>query len=1221
MPRRHLLPPGTLLALLLLPSAGFAQDEDASASNAPGSEAAAADEAPAADAPAGDTPVAEAAPPAATDEESESKRPPAEELAAFKDTVSRFSQRMDEFEQDARAYVARREAEERRELDEGYDAVIDELEADDKALRLTAMKRFESFLDKYPATEDSAHVMFRLAELYFEEAEEDYVARDDEFRRLMDEIEESGDLDDIPEEPKKDYRKAVRLYQRILRDHPDYEFLDGTYYMLGYCLSEQSSAQYDEEEGLAMFQALVDRFPESKFAPVGHLRIGEYYFDYNKLDEAIPHYQRVVELEGPQGSLYDEGLYKLAWSRYKQSDYDTALDLLNGLLDWSEQNYLNTGRESAMAPEAVEYTAISFSDVADSRGESPLAVAKTFYMMVGEREFEAKVYKRLADVLTQQARYEDAVAVLQHIQERWPNDPENPTFQWKLGSLYMSMVPQRADLAQQSIADLNQRYNDESTWWAANRANPDAQAVARSYIERSIGVVATQLHTKAGTTKDPADYRKAADVYAQYLAKFPFAKDYYEYQWYYAETLLGAGNMEGAEKEYAQLYKAGDHDFKEGALWWLRAIYFQRIQDQYAGLGSTPEDAVVEKEIELPSGTKRPVYQLGALHEPFLNLSDSLISTDFDAAVARVQEKIDQTEEDLKRARNPEEKTLLTAQKSTLEYVRDSVVKTYGEAITKNRWALAYQSAQILYYHGRYDEARPRFIEIIDNAPEANEAAFAAKLHVDSYTDEEDYENVRKWASYYAGMILGPGGGGNLGDLADIEQQAAIKIIERDRDAGNHLEAAEGYLQFIEDYPKSKPEILKVALYSAANEYQKAGKLLKANELFEQYVNKYPDDPNSRPLMFRLAGNYAQSLELQEGIKYYELLYNTTNGAGSPYGDAPGALYNAGFLRVGIGDFAGAAKNYERYERENPDLPDAEQIYWLAAEQWERVSDAKAENFYKTYLRKYPEKDPDHVMQARFKLVELAEKRGRSREIEQAWEALAGDYARLAPSGKVGPLGRKYAAEAELRKVESDLVAFTTIDDKLKRNPEKYTERMVAMKDELPALESRALALIQTYAEFETTSAALFLVGRAYFEYADALYESPVPKEFAADPDLEMIFLEEIDKLRIPLEDKGKARLLAVLDAAKKDGLWSEWQTKTLAELARRIPAEYAEEKQQFPATGESGSVPRVTAQMLSEDAPSEDKASAGPAGEDGKNEEAPAPAPAPAPQDEGGGQ
>ncbi len=1201
MPRRNLLPPGTLLALLLLPPVAFAQGEEAA--DAPAAEASA----PSASTGAA---VAEAAPPAA-EEDGAFKRPPAAELAAFKDTVSRFSERMTEFEGDARSYIARREAEERRELDEGYDAVIDELEADDKALRLTAMKRFEAFLDKYPATEDSAHVMFRLAELYFEEAEEDYVARDTEFRRLMDELEESGDLDDVPEEPRKDYRKAVRLYQRILRDHPEYEYLDGTYYMLGYCLSEQSSAQHDEEEGLAMFQALVDRFAESKFAPVAHLRIGEYYFDYNKLEEAIPHYQRVVELEGPQGNLYDEGLYKLAWSQYKKSEYDTALNLLNGLLDWSEDNYLNTGRESAMAPEAVEYTAISFSDVADSRGQKPIEVAQQFYAMVGERPFEPKVYKRLADVLTQQARYEDAVSVLQYIQSRWPNDPENPTYQWQLGTLYMSMVPPRADLAQQSIATLNERYNDESAWWDANRANPDAQAVARSYIEKSLGAVATQLHTRAAETRDPADYRKAADMYGQYLAKFPFAKDYYEFQWYLAEVLLGAGDMDAAEKEYAQLYKAGEHDFKEGALWWLRAIYYQRIQNQYAGLSSTPGDAVVDKEVELPSGKKRPVYSLGPLHEPFLNLSDSLVSTDFDAAVARVQEKIDTTQDDLKRASTPEEKQLLTTQVGSLEYVRDSVVKPFGEAINKNRWALAYQSAQILYWHGRYDEARKRFIEIIENAPETDEAAFSAKLHVDSYTDEEDFENVRKWASYYAGIPLGPAG--KITGLDDIEQQAAIKIIERDRDAGRHLEAAEGYVQFIKNYPGSKPEILKIALYSAANEYQKAGKLLEANGLFEKYVNKYPEDPQSRPLMFRLAGNYAQSLELDEGIRYYELLYNTTNGArpAKPYGDAPSALYNAGFLRVGIGDFEGAAKNYERYERENPDLPDAEQIYWLAAEQWERVSEAKAEKFYRDYLRKYPDKDPNHVMQAYFELAQFAEKRGRSREIEQAWDALAGAYAALAPDGKVGPLGRKYAAQADLRKVEAELIAFTTIDPKLKRSPDKYTERMIAMKGELPELERRALGLIQTYAEFETTSAALFLLGRAYYRFGDALYETPLPPEIAADPDLEILFIEEIDKLRVPLEEKGKARLLAVLDKAKEQGLWSKWQTETLAELSRRIPSEYAEEKRQFPAAGESSQVRGISAKPLPGKGDAEGAAPS----------PAPAPAPEPTPENEGGAQ
>ena len=1107
-------------------------------------------------------------------EETAAPRPAQADLESFQRVLGRFSSRMGEFETDSRAWVSQREADEHATLDASYSAVIREMEADDKALRLTAMKRFETYLDKYPSSADSAHVMFRLAELYYEQSEEDYMSKDEEFRRLMDELLDAGDVEEVPEEPKKNYAKSVRLYRRILRDYPDYEYADGTYYMLAYCLSESASAQYDEEEGLAVFQGLVGRFADSRFAPVAHLRIGEYYFDYNKLDEAIPHYRRVVDLEGPEGSLYDEGLYKLAWSQYKKSDYGEALVLLNGLLDWSEENYARTGRESSMAPEAIDYTAISFSDLADREGVSPIGIAQRFYGDVGARDYEAKVYKKLADVLTQQARYEDSVAVYRYIQDRWPNDPENPTYQWTLATLYMSMVPPRADEAQSAIAQLNTLYNDESVWWEANRANPDAQAVARSFIEQSLAAVATQVHDKAGQTQDPADFARAAGLYAQYLAKFPFARDYYEVQWYLAQTRLFSGDMDGAEREYAQLYKAGDHHFKEAALLFLRQIYLQRVVQGYGGPATLPPDAQVEKTVELPNGKTRNIYRLGPQHEPLVNLSDALVAADFGRVVDNVAEDLTRVEDGLKRARTPEEKKLLETEKNSLEYILDAVARRNVEYIVGNRHAIAYQSAQVLYQHGRFDEARARFVEIIAKYPATDEAAYSAKLHVDSFTDEEDYLNVRKWASIYASKSLGSGPSQEgLADLATIEQQASLKLLEALVAADQREEAAAGYLQFIKDYPKADPVLLKNALYNGAQNYDLTGRADQSIPLFERYINEYPDDPLSKPLFFRLAGVYAQSLELETAIRYYEGLYDRTNGRGEVYADAAGALINAGLLKVGIGDYEGAAKTFERYERELPGEPDRESVYWRAAEQWERVSPDRAARFYGEYLRKYPDTNPDHAMEALYRLAMQAEERGRGRDIEKAWDALAEGYARLAPAGKVGPLGRKYAAAAELRKVQAALDEFMVVPDRIKSNALKYAELMGERRDELPQLETQALALIRNYSEFESTSAALFTLGAAYYAYADQLYAAPLPPEFKADPELEMVYYEKLDELRIPLEDKGKGRLKAVLQTAKDQGLWSEWQTRTLDELSKRAPAEYSPEKQQFPVEGESSAV------------------------------------------------
>ena len=1092
----------------------------------------------------------------------------------YRSTVARFSDRMGEFEDDAAAWVRFREGEERASLEENYGAVIEDLDEDDRALRATAARRFEAFLDKYPNASHSAHVMFRLAELYFEDAEEDYLVADAEFRRVMDATSDA-DFENLPEQAQKDYRRSARLYRRILEQHPEYEYIDGCYYMLGYVLSHPASALYDEEKGLGAFQDLVSAFPESQFAAYAHLRIGEYYFDYNNLEAAIPHYRRVVELEGDQGRLFDKGLYKLAWSEYKRSNYDAALGLLSQLLDWSERYEARTGRESAMTPEAIEYTAISFSDVADIKGQHPLEVARTFYSGLGGRDYELEVYKRLGDVLSQQARYDYAIDVYNHIQQAWPTDPDNPKFLWTVATLHASKSPRDEQGVRDAIGSLNDRYGEDSVWWSANRNNPDAQGVARSYIEQSLAGVATTYHQTANDSGEPEDFLRASEYYRQYLTKFPFADDYYEIQWYLAEMLLRGGRPVEASKEYTQLLKGGDHNYREASLWYLRAIAYFDVKSQFGQVQTLPPTAEVEKKVEIATGGERPVYKLGAAHLQLLEASDDVLAADFNAAIGKVEDAL----------ANTTDKDLV----ESLKYDLTEVLIPIAEGVEKSRVAITYQSAQVLYAHGRYDEARPRLQAIIERNECTEEAAYSARLIVDSYTNEQDWANVRQYAALYASKPLGENCGGSVGlaELGTLEQKAALKEVELLVQADQREAAAEAYLQFISDYPKADPEILKNALYNAANNFERVGRLDDSIRLFKQFVAEYPNDELSRPLYFRLADNYARALELDQAVRYYEALYDVTNGAGKPYGDAPAALFNAGFLRIGMSDYEGAARTFERYERENSGEPDAEPVLFMAREQWARVGAERERAFLKDYLRRYPDQNPDHVIEAHYRLAKLASESGRGRETDAAWASLAEAYDRLAPTGRVGPVGRKYAAQAELRDLLAQLDGFREVPEKLKGNAAKYTELMVQRKEELPSIERRAGALVAKYKDFESSSAALYSLGTAYLVYADQLYNAPVPPEIASDPDYETAYFEVLDELRLPLEDKGKTRLNAVIETATAERAWSEWQTAAVDELARRFPAEFAPEKQELRGVVRDRTVPTAGAVSV-EAAPAE---------------------------------
>lgn len=1042
---------------------------------------------------------------------------------AFSDTVARYEDRLEDFGREVRELVVTAEAEERVRLDAMYGSRLDELNQEQDALRAAAITRIEAFLSKYPNSRNSAHAMFRLGDLYYELAEEKFLLDSEEYERMMADF-DFDSAEEIPEAPQKDYGRSVALYRRIIADHPDYEYIDGAYYMLGFCLARDGAVQFDEEASRDVFQALVEQFPNSRFAAAAHLRLGEYYFDYNEVDAAIPHYEAVLKLAGPEGELYDEALYKLAWSHYKLSNYDQALTLFTELLDWSDDYLDRTGFESPTRPEAIEYTAISFSDLSDVTGDTPLEVAQAFYAKVGERRFEHDVYERLATVLTDQARFEDAIDAYAYLQQRWPDDPNNPTYQWRIAQIYYEI--EEASAAQAAIAELTERYNDDSDWWAANYANPDALDVARGYIERSLAAVATGYHTQGLETGDVEALARAAELYGEYLKKFPFASDYYEIEWYRADTLMKTGQYEAAEAEYLQLLKADNHPYRDGALWNLMQVRRQRLAARYPSLDELPPDAVEEARIKLESGRERVVYALSEDHQRFIEAADQLLHTEL-------------TDPD------------------------------YREALENNRVPLMYMIAQIYYHHGHYDEARPRLEELIQRYPEWDEAAYAASMMINSYQDEENLQKVQLLAAEYAGLPLG--GGKKVREFTDLAEGAAFKLAEQLIQV-DRLKAAQAFEQFMKDYPRSK--YLTDAHYNAANSYEIAGRVEDANRLFKQYIDNieagiYPQDDRSRALYFRIASNYAEVLDLDNAIKYYEALYQRF----PDYQDSAAALYNAAFLRIGLADHRGAATNFERYASLTPPPPDAEQVMFAAGAEWEKVGDREAQSFYRRYLRRYPDAAPDHVMQAYHALALIAERSGNRRAIDRAWEELGQAYARLAPTGKVGPRGRHFAAMAELRKLQAQYDTF--VDVQYSRSEEQNVKLITEVKpEELKAIEARALEIVSTYGDFDASAAAIYFLGMGYLKMADIVYNVPPPKGFS-DEELD-IYYEELDRIRIPFEDEGRRRLEANLEKARAEKRWNEWVTRTLDELADRFPSDFATEKQELRGRGDSNIVPHA---------------------------------------------
>ena len=200
------------------------------------------------------------------------------EWAAFQDTLDRYTERMKEFQGDARAILDAYEADERSKISASYGNAIQRSGEEEDSLRRMAMSRIEAFLTKYPDTEHTPDMMFRLADLYFEDAEISFQGQMRDYERLEAQLDQNPSMS-LPEPPLKDYTRSIALYQRIIEKYPKYENIADTYYMLAWCFSASNASQFDLDKARDVYLAIVAKFPGSVFSNDANMRLGEYYFE------------------------------------------------------------------------------------------------------------------------------------------------------------------------------------------------------------------------------------------------------------------------------------------------------------------------------------------------------------------------------------------------------------------------------------------------------------------------------------------------------------------------------------------------------------------------------------------------------------------------------------------------------------------------------------------------------------------------------------------------------------------------------------------------------------------------------------------------------------------------------------------------------------------------------------------------------------------------------
>ncbi len=1010
------------------------------------------------------------------------------ELEQMQQAVGQFEAASKDYRGTVSHIVKQEFEKKRRELQSRYDDQIKSIEKEEKARRGDAIALFERFLTKYPNDRRwTPDVIFRLAELYFERSNEEYLAAVDAAQKAADAASKDPNAQQAQPAPvTPDYQKTIDLYKRLIAEFPDYRLLDGAEYLMGYCLGEMNKEAEARQAYLALVcmnkykpldpppppqptrakgaggPAFVDPYvdckpikADSRFVPEAWTRIGEYHFDYNELELAIAAYGRVLTFK--DSPYFDKALYKLAWSYYRADKYPEAIKRFDELVVYSDTKKGETGKEgSDLRQEAVQYLGISFAEK-DWNGdaiddpETGLQRIEAFYKGREAESHVRDIFAKLGDIYFDETEYARAIDVYRRLLQKWPLHPDNPKIQDRIVLCFERMRDFDKALAERGNQAVN--YGPGTEWRKHNSDNKEALATADELAEQALVKYAVDHHKaaqaakKLALAKTPPDgklleqaskeYAQAANGYEKYLERYPNSKNTYEYTFFYAESLYYSQRFAEAAAQYEKVRDSNlDNKYLEDAAFNAVKSYENLIDGQ-----------VKSGRLRIPA-----VPEVGKVQKPVQPLP---------------------VPEDMKK--------LQSAYDAFVSHVPAS-----GRVAT-----MTYKAAEIDFKYLHFEDARPRFEKILATYCKDDVAREAGNAILLTYTVEDNLDKIVEWTDKVKSSQCGDKTKIDTGALLTLQNDAKFKIAEKLFNDKKYEEAADAYIKLVDADPQNKSGNNDKALNNAAVGYENVNRFAAATKIYERIVNEYPQSPFVDDALFRTAVNYQKFFEFDKAVVSYQRLATDPKFKGSKH--RTDALYNAAVILENDQAYDQAAKLFQQYSNEPTVKPDerADAFFRSGTIYLKNKDAAKAMKTFRDYLRNYGT-DPKKAIEAQYHIAEALEMQKDHAGAMAQYQKVAAMGASVAPASDPA----EYPAKSEFLRAEQDL-ANGLEKMKLDANPKNFASSLKKFRDEVQKMQAE-YSKILNYRRATWALAAYFRIGyveELLSKNLAALLQAPCPAD------------------------------------------------------------------------------------------------------------------------------
>ncbi len=622
---------------------------------------------------------------------------------------------------------------------------------------------------------------------------------------------------------------AIHQYERLLSLYPSYAGNNRVMYQL----ARAHELNGDLEKTLDVLTRLVTKFPRETNFPELQFRRGEILFTFREFEEAEKAYSSVLA-SGASGTYYDRAMFKHGWSVFKQGDTERSLKSYFSVLD----NSFSGGRkfadfsrsEQELLEDTLRIVSLSFSYL---QGHESVTA---FFKDYGKRDYEFRIYERLADLYLTQKRTGDASDTFMSFVEQYPLHRSAPLFMVRVIDIYKEAG--RKDALLRAKADLLMGYGVGTAFW--EKHDPQLLTQLLPHLKSNLDDLTGYYHAQAQSSKKLADYRIAAMWYRTYVRSFPNDESTPEKNMLLAESLLDSGDVQAAaaEFEYTAYHYSPHSQSAEAA---YAALLAHRAQVKLLKGAA----AVVKQKVAIASGKrfvthfsedKRAVNVMSKAAEELLALKD------YRNAVGTAY--------------------YVVGHKRVINVVAGT------EKISRINWAII---AQGEFKLGHYAEAEMATLKRLQLSPanDKDRNGHMERLAAAVYKQGEqarDAGNYRVAARHFLRV-------GQLTPKASIRANA-------DYDAASSLYANQDWAMaipvlkaFVRTYPRHK-------LRSGADEklalaYEKSGDWKRAADSYEVLYRSETDSNKKRLLLWQIAEFYEKAKRQDEAISVYKRYVTT----------------------------------------------------------------------------------------------------------------------------------------------------------------------------------------------------------------------------------------------------------------------------------------------------------------------------------------------------------